>query len=664
MYIKQRITQKKREQRSVPPPYDPIQRIKKKKMYRYQRNAYKKVVDALILTARALLVMATGLGKTFVSVQVVKRFWKPGEKVLVLCHDNGILDQNYKTYSEVLGKKCTYAKFYGKDKNWEADDHDIVFATFQSIASHFADADRKNIFSKKHFKYVVVDESHHGKAESFEDVILYFKPLWRLGMTATPDREDEENIEELFGPPVIKYELAEAIAKGWLTPVDYKVLSDGINEERLAEIFRDVMDGNIRLTEKQLNKQIFIQMRTEEQCKIIQKYTKNGAKAIIFCEDIEHLYHVKKLLPKSGAVHSPKKGYVNDNDKALSDFEEKKIRHLITVDQFNEGRDIPDTEVIVFLRKTDSRRIFLQQLGRGLRLFPGKEKVIVLDFVGNIERIKFIQDLVDDIEGRGGRGGRKPGKTPSVHVEGRGFNFNFTDKIIDLLSVFKRISEPRESFYETWKEAWAAAKKLGAKNSTSYKALYRKDPKLPSTLEFYADFQGWSRILEAKYPTWQKASVAAINLGIKNNKEYRRGGYKADSKLPSTPDRLYPDFPGWSVFLKNSFYPTWQQASKAVVKLGIISSLKYRKGAYKVDPRLPAKPGDFYPDFPGWSVFLKNSKGFYLTWQQASKASIKLKMKISRDYREGAYKADPKLPARPDRLYPDFPGWCIFLGKN
>ncbi len=637
-------------------------------MYRYQRTAYKKVVEALILTARALMVMATGLGKTFVSIQVVKYFWKPGDKVLVLCHDNGILDQNYKSYTEVLGKKCTYAKFYGKDKNWEADTHDIVFATFQSIASHFADADRKNIFSKKHFKYVVVDESHHGKAESYEEVICYFKPTWRFGMTATPDREDEESIEELFGVPVVKYELPEAIAKGWLTPVDYKVLSDGINEERLAEIFRDVMDGNVRLSEKQLNKQLFIQVRTEEQCKIIQRYTKNGQKAMIFCEDIEHLYHVKNLLPKSGAVHSPKKGHVNDNDKALKDFEEKKIRHLITVDQFNEGRDIPDTEVIVFLRKTDSRRIFLQQLGRGLRLFPGKKKVIVLDFVGNIERIKYIQDLVDTIEGVGGGGGRKPGKIPSVHVEGNGFQFNFADKVVDILSLFKRISEP---FYQTWQEASKAAIALKIDSWEDYGQKYRKDPKLPSSpLQFYPDFPGYRVFLgdEAFYPTWKQAGKAAVALGITSSVSYEKL-HKKDKRLCASPQKKYPDFPGYAIFLggeKKNFYSTWRQSSRAAIRLKIKTMRGYKEGGYKKDPRLTAIPDKFYSDFPGWTIFLKTAipekYQKYKTWQQASRAAIKLGICTEADYRI-KYKKDKKLPSSPNRFYKNFPGYRKFFGR-
>jgi superfamily II DNA or RNA helicase len=627
--------------------------------YSYQKTSFKLLVTALTKYRRALMVMATGLGKTITALLILLHFLRPKSRVLFLCHDTGILDQAHDEFKNIIDSKYSFTKFYGDKKDWDADTHNIVFATVQSLASHLFNPKSKNIFSRRHFDYILMDEAHHAKAETYEQVLEYFQPRWKMAMTATPERDDEEDITEIFGKPVVNIELPEAIAKGWLTPVEYKLLSDGINEEVIRQLVGDVIDNNVRITEKEINKKLFIRVRTQEQIKEILKESVNK-QAIIFCRNITHLKHVAKLLPSSVYVHSKRK--TDENNKAIKQFKERKVRHILVVDKFNEGIDIPDVELIVFLRGTSSRRIFFQQLGRGLRKLLGKKKVTILDFVGNVRRIQDVKDLVERIESISlGKQHKRGPKTGPLHVKGTGFTFNFTEETVNILRVFER---SQEDYYPTWQEASKAAIKLGIKSGKEYVKAYKKDSKLPSSpREWYPKFPGWDKFLEKsqKYKTWQEASKAAIKLGIKDTIDYYKK-CKKDERLYFDPIDAYEDFPGFRVFLGlKGKYPTWQEASKAAIKLKAKNGPDYRK-KFKKDSRLHCYPEKFYKDFPGWPIFLKTAEK-YKTWQEASKAAIKLGIKDYVDYKS-KYKKDKCLPSHPKFKYKNFPGWDVYLGKK
>lgn len=651
------------------------QNIKQIKLYDYQQIAFDKIVVALKKTFRALMVMATGLGKTIMSIEVVKYFITPKDKVLFLCHDNGILNKTYKDYKKFIGESYTYAKFYGQAKDWEADKHHFVFATFQSVLAHLRNEKaKKKLFSPKHFTFIVVDESHHSQAETFAEVINYFKPKYKLGMTATPDREDQADIRDIFGQEVVNLGLPEAIAKGWLTPIDYKVLSDGLDEEKIRAVCKEVLEDNVRLTEKQINEKIFIKVRTEEQCKIVQKYSKTQ-KAIVFCENIEHLHHVTSILPSSVTIHSEQTAKVNESNFEL--FKNGYVQHVIVVDKFNEGIDVPDTELLVFLRATNSQRIFLQQLGRGLRPLQGKEKVTVLDFVANIDRIKEVNKLVNEIERIAGNEVKEKKKQvidAPLHVEGKGFKFDFSDQVVNLLSVFEKIKTP---FYETWQEASVACIALGIVSRPSYLRKFKSDSRLPANAaQYYGDFPGWYDFLKkekptTKYSSWKQASKICISKGIKSREEYKKYKY-SDLKLPSNPAQAYGDFPGWPTFLGKNlslYLNTWQEASKFCLKHGISTREDYRKTRKKFKV-LPSQPETFYKNFPkkqgksDWYAFFgKKRIKLIEDWKVASRICIKAGIKTQKEYQKMHKQVDERLPSNPFRLK-DFPHWNVFLGRK
>jgi superfamily II DNA or RNA helicase len=598
---------------------------------------------------KALVVMATALGKTVVGAFDVKKFISEQQKrgrILYLCHQNDILYQAKNTFQSILGTEYQYGYFHGQEKT--AHGVDVLFASLQTMEDH------KKSFSPDEFDYVIVDESHHAQAESYRPTIEYFTPRFLLGLTATPNRLDELDIREIFGSEVYSLPLEEAMALGYLTPVDYRLMTDEIQLSQVIET------GDEKMSISRLNRSIFIPRRDEEIATIIAKHIADieNPRVIIFCASVQHCEHLSKIIVDSFSIHSrvsPKERTVK-----VEMFRQGLIDTVLVVDSFNEGIDIPSANVIVFLRSTSSATIFYQQLGRGLRRFLGKGKVTVLDFVANCERITMITTLQQSVNNIIDRQRNKSGETGEYETLTLNINsVEFQEKIIPILSILERLSA---ELYPAWQEASEAAKNVGIKTPHKYSREYKKDSRLPSNpRQYYKDFPGWSVFLGTNhYLTWEEASESAEKLALMTPQEYR-DGYKKDSRLPSSPNKSFSNFPGWRVFLgKNALdhYPTWQEASIAAQALSIKNQTEYLSD-YRKDPRLPGDPYK-YEDFPGFNAFLGKDK--YPTWSDAQKVCIKLGVKDRHDYFK-ACDSDPRLPKVPRAQYSDFPGWTKFLPK-
>lgn len=331
---------------------------------------------------RALAVMATGLGKTVVSAFEIKRLLKqaPG-RVLYLCHSNHILRQARKTFEEVLGGSYTHGYFHGTEKHLH---HvDVLYGSLQTMYK------QRKKFKRREFRYVVVDEVHHAHAATFRPTIEYFQPDWMIGLTATPERGDGLDISTLFeGKPVFELGIFKALARRHLCDVDYRIMTDEIQKLEVL----DTPVGKLSIAE--LNRTVFVPKRDKEIARIIRQKAAEefeSPRVMVFCASIEHAERMAKLMPHAAVVHSKLKP--KEKDERLDAFRSGKISTILTVDMLNEGIDVPEANVIVFLRSTASRRIFLQQLGRGLRKALGKLKVLVLDFVANCERLEMIDQL-------------------------------------------------------------------------------------------------------------------------------------------------------------------------------------------------------------------------------------------------------------------------------
>jgi superfamily II DNA or RNA helicase len=571
--------------------------------YVYQSVAIRKAVAVLRKTNKALIDMATGLGKTFTAAFIVKAL--KSRRVLFLVHNNFILDNAMDEFKLVLGEKVKMAVYNGQSKNGSSE-ADIVFATWQTMQSNLKK------WKRNHFDIVVVDEAHHSEAETWKPVVKYFTGM-KLGLTATPDRQDEADIRGTFGPEVVKITLEEAIARGWLPRIEYHVITDeSLDEEKLVEICREIREHHRRFSISEIDKRLFIRKRDAEIARIINGYDE---KAIIFCASVQHTERFVKYLKLGDTFHSSK---VKGNSKKTWDLNQKVLDHLkngvvrrvCAVNAFNEGVNVPSVGLVAFCRVTGSMTIFRQQLGRGLR--PGKDKLIVLDFVGNLERVKAVMELMNrvaDFHERitSSKEREREGYSRSkFEITGAGFEFTFSDEIVNLMEV---LEATQVDFYPTWQEASEAAVKLGIPSVMEYFRSYRKDTKLPSRPnQMYSNFPGWKVFLggSKKYPTWETACDAAAFLQIKNQRDYSEK-YSNDPRLPSSPRTKYKDFPGWEIFTKKrsrfNLYKSWQLAMNSAVNLGIRTSTQYWELS-KNDERLPRSPATYYKNFPGWKKFL------------------------------------------------------------
>lgn len=384
---------------------------------------------------RALIVMASGLGKTVTTAFDAKKYRErqQGGRVLFLCHNNDILYQAKTTFQAVNGMNCSYGYYHGEEKHLH---HvDFLFASFQTMDQ------ARDLFNPSEFAYVVVDESHHSQADTFRATIEYFKPQFLLGATATPDRLDMLDIRDIFGQEVYYLPLEEAMARGLVTPVDYRLLIDEIVKESVLEI-----NPETRVSLAELNRTIFIPKRDDEIAKIIARHTSEIAnpRVMIFCTSIRHCEHLAQFIPDSFAIHS----LVPERERTvkLEMFRQGIIGTILTVNAFNEGIDIPQANVVVFLRSTTSNTVFLQQLGRGLRLSDGKDKVIALDFVANCERIKMVHNLWRTVEDTALKYAKEQNLPEIPHPMTLDVqSIEFVETIVPLLKLMDRVRPTRVS---------------------------------------------------------------------------------------------------------------------------------------------------------------------------------------------------------------------------
>lgn len=600
---------------------------------------------------RALVLMASGLGKTVVSAFDVANFLEshsPEARVLFLCDQNHVIEQAHETFIKILGLEKEKFGFFanrGKKSNVQ-----FLFATFQTIKLYL------EYFGRDRFDYIIVDEAHHVEAETFKKVIDYFEPDFLLGLTATPKRADRKEIYPNFDENVVfDLRLEEAMARGLLANVHYKIMIDEI--VNLGQI-----DLEERITLKELNSRIFLPKRDEEIIAIMERKIKDGEikvpKVMIFTQSVKHAERLNKKFPFIVPIHSQLRE--KEKREREENFRSGKINTVVTVNQYNEGVDFPDVNVLVFWRVTESYRIFCQQLGRGLRRFPGKDQVLVLDFVANCERIRVVNDLsrrIDEVKQSMGLFVSSESKNRMGELVINGGNFEFTEEVRNILDVLDRINK---TFYPTWQTASRAAIDLGIESMRDYRKRYKEDPRLPSLPDaVYNDFPGFYVFLDHFYDNLSDATKAVQALGITSANDYYER-YKEDKKLNSAPDRYYKDWISWEVFLgktKPDFYPTWIEASYSVKSLEIKNRREYPTKK-NLDSRLPSTPQKFYEDFPGWRIFLGTD--FYPTWQEAGMSAVKCGVTNSHNYKD-IYMCDPKLPSSPHHTYANWPGWKSFL---
>lgn len=383
---------------------------------------------------RALIHLATGLGKTSVAAVDVLHYLieeQPKRKVLFVSHMRDISKQAKATFLHVNPNFTTATIIQGQVR-----DVDVTFATFQGLHRHL------DKIPPASYSYIIWDEAHHIEARTFKEVREHFTPKFELALTATPERADGLDILEYFGKPLYVKSLESGIADGWLSPVDYHIVFDAAVKEAMSQKFG-------LTTLKEIRSLFSHRVRNEQIAKeVLQRRHDIGldkAKTIVFCQNSGSADAMASLLGGE-AYHSWVKP--DERVKILNRFRNSQLQVICTVDMFNEGIDIPDARLVVFLRSTSSSTIFEQQLGRGLRRAPGKNEVTVLDFVANVERINYVRDLGHTIsklrdsnqQYSGFNTSRAAQKATTYTSKYFGIShFKFDDKAVELLDSYKKL---------------------------------------------------------------------------------------------------------------------------------------------------------------------------------------------------------------------------------
>lgn len=357
----------------------------------YQEDAVEKFNAALRETRRGQVVLATGLGKTVVLAESLTRLFRDeavrGGRALVLAGTVELVDQLQRAFWDQLPKWVATQRLMGGEfpTQWDG----ITFSTVQSAVARLDEL--------PDFGIVFIDEAHHVGSDTFRRVTNRMSDAMIGGVTATPWRGDGYDIDHLLGPPVLRIGIAEGLRRGFLCEADYRLLADNIDWDLVKENSRN------RYSVSQLNKLLLIPTRDEEAARSVRAIFDEEKRrtAIVFCSSVTHARGFAATLRLFAFKAEPILGDMapRERDRIMASFRKGALDVITTRDLFNEGVDVPDVDMLVFMRVTHSRRIFVQQLGRGLRVSANKNKVVVLDFVSDLRRIAEVIELERSVRG-------------------------------------------------------------------------------------------------------------------------------------------------------------------------------------------------------------------------------------------------------------------------
>ena len=331
---------------------------------------------------RALLISATGTGKTYASAFALRKLFTnklfPNKKALFLSHREQINKQALKSYKRIFGKNVPMELLSGNQNDIEkAKSGEFLFSTMNMMAR----TDIMEQFKPNEYSVIVLDECHRSGAASYQRIINYFKPELLLGMSASPERTDNFDVFSLFDHNIAcEIRLQQALENDLLCPFHYFGITD-------LEIDGESDDLN-RFRQLTADKRIEYIIRQAE----YYGYSGNRVKGLIFCSGKDEAKELSRKFNLTGKYNTTMLCGDNSQEeresainRLVDDNAADRLDYIFTVDIFNEGVDIPEINQVIMLRPTESPIIFVQQLGRGLRKADGKEFVIVIDFIGNYQ---------------------------------------------------------------------------------------------------------------------------------------------------------------------------------------------------------------------------------------------------------------------------------------
>ncbi|PUE67348.1 DEAD/DEAH box helicase [Arcobacter lacus] len=327
--------------------------------------------------SKALIIAATGSGKTYLSAFDVKNF--KAKTMLFLVHRENILIKAKQSFENILPQINSFGLYTGNKKE---QDKNYLFSTIQTMSSNFSN------FSQDFFEYIIIDEAHHVISPSYKKILEYFKPKFLLGLTATSNRMDGNSIYEIFDENIAcDIRLNDALEHDLIVPFHYYGISD----------IQSIDYENVDLTKIDLlAKLLSVNKRVDFIIDKMNFYSNSGNKRKVlgFCVSKEHCNFMSEEFNKKGinSITLTSEDSISKREEYIQKLENENdsLEVIFTVDIFNEGIDIPSINMVLFLRPTNSPIVFVQQLGRGLRKYQNKEFLTVLDFIGNHKKAYLI----------------------------------------------------------------------------------------------------------------------------------------------------------------------------------------------------------------------------------------------------------------------------------
>ena len=332
---------------------------------------------------RAMLISATGTGKTYASAFAIRRLFSEnilkGKKALFLSHREQINRQALKSYKRIFGKNIPMELLSGTNNDIDkAKTASFLFSTMNMMAKEHI----REQFGPQEYSVIVLDECHRSGAESYQKIIGYFHPELLLGMSASPERTDSFDVFQLFDHNIAcEVRLQQALENEMLCPFHYFGITDleieGEDNSDLSRFRHLTSDKRVK----------YILERAE-----YYGFSGERVKGLVFCSRKDEAKELSDKFNETGRYHTimlsgddSQQDREDAIERLVSDSRPDKLDYIFTVDIFNEGVDVPEINQVILLRPTESPIIFVQQLGRGLRKAEGKEFVIVLDFIGNYQ---------------------------------------------------------------------------------------------------------------------------------------------------------------------------------------------------------------------------------------------------------------------------------------
>lgn len=318
---------------------------------------------------KTLLVLPTGCGKTIVFAKVAEDCVRKGDRVLILAHRGELLDQAADKLKKTTGLNSAVEK---AESSCLGSWFRVVVGSVQTLMRE----KRLGQFPEDYFNTIIIDEAHHCISDSYQKVLEHFPEAHVLGVTATPDRGDMRNLGQYFESLAYEYTLPKAIKEGYLTPIKALTIPLKIDMSGVA-----VQAGDFKASDIGTALDPYLEGIAQE----MQKYCADK-KTVVFLPLVKTSQKFRDVLNTYGFRAAEVNGDSQDRAEILADFESGKYNVLCNSMLLTEGWDCPSVDCVVVLRPTKVRSLYCQMVGRGTRLSPGKEHLLLLDFLWHTER--------------------------------------------------------------------------------------------------------------------------------------------------------------------------------------------------------------------------------------------------------------------------------------